>query len=100
METATAGLFMWQRNLVHAFATHDVVVLYGNISDRYIYRDGPYHYECTLRELLVRLLYDRYGSLFVFDRFEKATQAKLGEGRALTIERDPTFGEPGFDDTL
>jgi len=64
-----ANLFVWQKNLAHAFETHDVVILYGNVGDYYIFCESPYHYESTLDELLTRLLYNTYGAIFSFDPY-------------------------------
>lgn len=100
VENANANLYTWQRNLLHAFSTHDLIILYGNIGDLFILHDPPFHFECTLQELLVRLLAPRYGPLFVFDRFEKASVLELGAGGHLAITPDNTYGNPGFDDAL
>jgi AAA domain (Cdc48 subfamily) len=97
---ASAELFVWQRNLFHAFTTHDVVILHGNIGDRFIYREPPFHYESTLEEFIVRMMSARYGPLFVYDTYQKAKELVLGPSGLIVEKIDPSFGEPGFSDNL
>ncbi len=94
------NLFTWQKNLAHAFDTHDVVILYGNVGDYYIICEHPYHYECTLDELLTRLLYKKYGPIFCFDPYEKASKLAIGDAGMVTITPDDSYGQVGFNDTM
>ena len=49
-------LFVWQKNILHAAATRDVIILYGNIRDVYLYRHSPIlQHEVLFDELIVRL---------------------------------------------
>jgi hypothetical protein len=100
VNVASAELFVWQRNLFHAFMTHDIIILHGNIGDRFIYREPPFHYESTLEELIVRMMSPRLGPLFAFDIYQKASELVLAANGLIVEKPDASFGEPGFNDTL
>src|SRR5258708_16199058 len=92
-------LFVYQKNLYHALRTHDVIILNGNIRDRYIYRDPPYFHEVLFDEMLVRLLSPVYGGIRRFDPYLKAAELTLGDGNAFVTTTLEEFGAPGFNAT-
>lgn len=92
--------FTWQDNLLHALRTRPVVILHGNVRDRYVYVDGAQHYEIGLDELLTRLCHGLYGPIRRYDAYAKASDLSLGPGDVLVDEPVGAFGAPGFTSTL
>jgi hypothetical protein len=93
-------LFVWQRNALHTVKTRDVIILYGNIRDVYIYRSAPLiQHEVLFDELIVRLLAPVRGAIRRYDPFAKAAELALGEGNVFTADPIEEFGAPGFNVT-
>ena len=93
------GMFAWQKNLFHSFETHDAVVIWGNINDVFVYREGRYQYECDIDEMIVRGLHSTLGPAFLFDPYEKASELVIAKADAFTKTPDDSFGRTGFNDT-
>jgi len=93
-----ANLFVWQKNLLHAVQTQDVVVVHGNIRDLYIYREPPYHYEVKFDELITRLLFSQFEQIQIrrYDPYSKAADLSLGEAGVLVVTEAEGFGSTGF----
>lgn len=92
-------LFAWQKSVLHALNTHDVVVLHGNIRDLYIFYALPHYYEVRFDELLARLLCPQFGEIRRFDPYSKASNLSFGPANTY-IEKDVDgFGSPGFNVT-
>jgi DNA polymerase III delta prime subunit len=94
------GQFTWQKSFLHAVRTRDVVILHGNIRDRYICRDDRHSFEDSFDDVLVRLL-STIGlrTLRRFDPHLKAAELKLGEAGIVVSAPLEDFGAPSFNDT-
>ncbi|MGH9856141.1 MAG: AAA family ATPase, partial [Blastocatellia bacterium] len=93
-------LFVWQSNLLHAARTRDVVILYGNIRDLYLYRDSSLlQHEIPFDELIVRLFAPLGGTIHRYDPYTKAAELSLGEGNVFGAAPLEEFGAPGFNVT-
>jgi ATP-dependent Clp protease ATP-binding subunit ClpB len=95
-----AGLFVWQRNLLHAVTTYDVVILHGNIRDRYIYPDPSSYYEVQFDELLTRLLFLTHGGVRRYDPYSKVADLAVGEANTFTSTDVEGFGARGFNPSV
>jgi hypothetical protein len=92
-------VFTWHNNLLHAMRTRPVLILHGNIRDRYVFARPPHHHEIPLDELLARLLSPIYGQIRRFDPYSKVVDLSLGEADIFSQEAVPEFGGPGFNNT-
>jgi hypothetical protein len=94
-------LFVWQKNILHAAATRDVIILYGNIRDVYLYRHSPIlQHEVLFDELIVRLLEPLCKPIRRYDPFAKAAELTIGEGNIFLTTFLEEFGAPGFNATI
>jgi hypothetical protein len=92
--------FAWQRGFLHTLQSRDVVILHGNIRDRYISRDRRQHFEDSFDDVLVRLLAKTgIRSVRRFDAFAKASELALTEAGVVVVSPPDDFGSPGFNDT-
>ena len=100
-ERSTPGApFAWQSNLLHALRTHRVVVLHGNVRDRYIHVDRGRHAEIPLDELIARLCHSQYGPVRRYDAYGKVSDLSVAPGGLLEDEAVAEFGAPGFTSTV
>ncbi len=83
--TPLADLFVWQKNLLHALKIRPVLILHGNVRDRYVFRDPPHQYEVSLDELLTRLLFPGLGPLRRYDPYSKAADLSVGEAGVFGV---------------
>lgn len=93
--------FSWQKAFLHAVRTRDVIILHGNIRDRYICQDGQSVSEDPFDETVVRLLARAgFAAAFRFDPYLKAVELRLsGAGTVVEVLLEQGFGSPGFVDT-
>jgi hypothetical protein len=64
----------WQQNLSDLIVTRDILILHGNVRDRYILplaEADQLSHTGDIRELLVSLLHPRFGALHFFDPLER-----------------------------
>ncbi|MCY3843979.1 MAG: AAA family ATPase [Acidobacteria bacterium] len=92
--------FAWQSNLLHALRTRRVVVLHGNVRDRYIHVDRDRHAEIGLDELIARLCHARYGPVRRYDAYAKVSDLSVAAGGVVDDDPVPDFGAPGFTSTV
>jgi ATP-dependent Clp protease ATP-binding subunit ClpB len=77
-----------------------VVILHGNIRDRYSTRQGQHHFEDTFDDAIVRLLAaGGLRSVRRFDPFWKASDLALTEAGVVVASPIEDFGALGFSDT-
>lgn len=95
-----AELFVWQKNLLHAAKTYDVVILHGNIRDLYVYLDRHIYYEVKFDELITRLLFPVEGSIRRYDPYSKVSDLSIGEANTFVSTEVEGFGNPGFNPAI
>jgi ATP-dependent Clp protease ATP-binding subunit ClpA len=91
-----AGLFVWQKNLLHVARTHDVIILHGNIRDLYILNDPPYYYEDRFDPAITRLLFPGLGAIRRYDPFSKVYDLSISQAGTFVEAEVEGFGTPGF----
>ncbi len=94
-----SDLFVWQKNLLHAVKTFDVIILHGNIRDLYVYTDRAaqsIYYEVKLDELLTRLLFPSVGTIRRYDPYAKVSDLSLGDASTFVSTNVEGFGDTGF----
>ena len=94
-------LFVWQKNILHAAETRDVIILYGNIRDVYLYRSSRIlQHEVLFDELIVRLLDPVCKPIRRYDPFAKAAELTISEGNIFLASALEEFGGSGFNVTI
>lgn len=91
-----AGLFVWQKNLLHIARTHDVIILHGNIRDLYILSEPPYYYEDRFDEIITRLLFPGLGAIRRYDPFSKVHDLSISQAGTFVESEVEGFGALGF----